>query len=73
MSNRKDNKGRVLHRGEGQRPDGRCSRMARAGMSPAKLRYIMGHSDINTTYNVYTYLGLEDNQDEMLAIEQNRR
>ncbi|MFR3831501.1 MAG: integrase DNA-binding domain-containing protein [Collinsella sp.] len=25
MSNRKDNKGRVLHRGEGQRPDGRYS------------------------------------------------
>ena len=50
-----------------------CSRMARAGMSPAKLRYIMGHSDINTTYNVYTHLGLEDIQDEMLAIEQNRR
>ena len=50
-----------------------CSRMARAGMSPAKLRYIMGHSDISTTYNVYTHLGLEDIQDEMLAIEQNRR
>ncbi len=47
--------------------------MARAGMSPAKLRYIMGHSDINTTYNVYTHLGLEDIQDEMLAIEQNSR
>ena len=49
-----------------------CNRMARAGMSPAKLRYIMGHSDISTTYNVYTHLGLEDIQDEMLAIEQNR-
>lgn len=44
--------------------------MARAGMSPAKLRYIMGHSDISTTYNVYTHLGLEDIQNEMLAIEQ---
>ena len=44
--------------------------MARAGMSPAKLRYIVGHSDISTTYNVYTHLGLEDIQDEMLAIEQ---
>ena len=46
-----------------------CSRMARAGMSPAKLRYIMGHSDISATYNVYTHLGLEDIQDEMLSIE----
>ncbi len=32
----------------------------------------MGHSDISTTYNVYTHLGFEDIQDEMLAIEQNR-
>lgn len=47
--------------------------MTRAGMSPAKLRYIMWHSDISTTYNAYTHLGLEDIQDEMLAIEQNRR
>lgn len=30
----------------------------------------MGHSDISTTYNVYTHLGLEDIQNEMLAIEQ---
>lgn len=46
--------------------------MARAVMSPAKLRYIMEHSDIGTTYNVYTHLGLEDIQDEMLDIERNR-
>lgn len=25
-------------------------------MSPAKLKYLMGHSDIATTFNVYTHL-----------------
>lgn len=49
-----------------------CTRMAREGMSPAKLKYLMGHSDIGTTYNTYTHLGLEDVREEVLAIEGNR-
>ena len=43
-----------------------CSKMARSGMSPAKLKYIMGHSDIDTTFNVYTHLGFEDVREDML-------
>ena len=39
---------------------------ARSGMSPAKLKYIMGHSDIDTTFNVYTHLGFEDVREDML-------
>lgn len=42
-----------------------CSRMARNGMSPAKLKYIMGHADIGVTYNVYTHMHFEDVKDEM--------
>ena len=37
-----------------------CSKMARAGMNPKTLQYLMGHSDISVTLNVYTHLKLED-------------
>ena len=37
-----------------------CSNMARAGMNPKTLQYLMGHSDIGVTLNTYTHLGLED-------------
>lgn len=42
-----------------------CSNMAKSGMNPKKLQYIMGHSDISVTLNVYTHLGFEDVKDEM--------
>ena len=45
-----------------------CSKMARKGMDPAKLKYIMGHSDISVTYNTYTHLGFEDVRDDMLRM-----
>ena len=37
-----------------------CSNMARKGMNPKTLQYLMGHSDISVTMNTYTHLGLED-------------
>ena len=43
--------------------------MARNGLSPARLKYIMGHADIATTYNIYTHLGFEDAREEALRIE----
>jgi integrase len=47
-----------------------CSKMARNGMNPAKLKYIMGHADIDVTYNVYTHMRVEDvREDMMLAAE----
>ena len=46
-----------------------ATRMARNGMSPVRLKYIMGHADIATTYNIYTHLGFEDVRDEVLRIE----
>ena len=49
--------------------DGFATRMARNGMSPARLKYIMGHADIATAYNIYTHLGFEDVREEVLRIE----
>ena len=50
-----------------------CSNMARAGMNPKTLQYLMGHSDIGVTMNTYTHLGLEDAQNEMLRLEELNR
>ena len=46
-----------------------CSNMARAGMNPKTLQYLMGHSDIGVTMNTYTHLGLDDAKDEMIRLE----
>jgi site-specific recombinase XerD len=45
-----------------------CSNMAKSGMDPKTLQYIMGHSDICVTYNTYTHLGLADAREEMEKI-----
>ena len=37
-----------------------CSNMARLGMNPKVLQYLMGHSDISVTLNTYTHLGFND-------------
>ncbi len=34
--------------------------MAKSGMNPKTPQYLMGHSDIAVTLNVYTHVGLED-------------
>ena len=39
--------------------------MAKSGMNPKTLQYIMGHSDISITLNTYTHLGFEDAEEEM--------
>ena len=41
------------------------SNMAKSGMNPKTLQYLMGHSDIGVTLNTYTHLGLQDAKDEM--------
>ena len=35
-----------------------CSNMAKSGMNPKTLQYLMGHSDISVTMNVYTHIGI---------------
>lgn len=47
-----------------------CSNMARAGMNPKTLQYLMGHSDISVTMNTYTHLGLDDAKDEMIRLKE---
>ena len=42
-----------------------CSNMAKSGMNPKTLQYLMGHSDIGVTLNTYTHLGLEDAKEEL--------
>ena len=43
--------------------------MAKSGMNPKTLQYLMGHSDIGVTLNTYTHLGLEDAADELKRME----
>ena len=50
-----------------------CTNMARSGMSPKTLQYLMGHSDISITMNVYTHLGLNDAKEEMIRMEELNR
>ena len=42
-----------------------CTNMAKKGISVKTLQYLMGHSEIGVTMNVYTHLKLEDAKDEM--------
>ena len=45
-----------------------CSNMAKAGMNPKTLQYIMGHSDIGVTLNTYTHLQFDDALEEMKKV-----
>ena len=49
-----------------------CSNMARAGMNPKTLQYLMGHSDISVTMNTYTHLGLEDAEAELRRVAESQ-
>ena len=42
-----------------------CTNAAKRGISVETLKYLMGHTDISVTSNVYTHLKLEDAQREM--------
>ena len=44
------------------------TRMAEKGLSPKALQYIMGHSNINETLNVYTHFGFENIKEEIKKI-----
>lgn len=46
-----------------------CSNMAKSGMNPKTLQYLMGHSDIGVTLNTYTHVGFEDAQAELSDIQ----
>lgn len=45
-----------------------CSKMARKGMNPKNLQYIMGHSEIAVTMDTYTHMGFEEAREDFLKI-----
>ncbi len=49
-----------------------CTRMAEAGMDPKVLQYIMGHSKISVTMEVYNHISSERNRKEMGKLEKLR-
>ncbi len=50
-----------------------CSNQDKAGMNPKTLQYLMGHSDISVTMNVYTHVGLDDAAEELRRMEEFRK
>ena len=48
-----------------------CTNMINAGMDAKKLQYLMGHSDVSTTLNIYTHMGYEKVSEQMLKIYEN--
>lgn len=46
-----------------------CSNMAKSGMNPKALQYLMGHSEISVTLNTYTHVNLEDARAEVARIQ----
>lgn len=45
-----------------------CSKMAKSGMNPKSLQYIMGHADISVTLNTYTHVNFDDAAEEMRRV-----
>lgn len=47
--------------------------MAKAGMNPKILQYLMEHSDISVTMNVYTHIGFDNAEKELKRMEEFRK
>ena len=45
-----------------------CSNMAKSGMNPKTLQYIMGHADLSVTLNTYTHVNFDDAKEEVYRI-----
>lgn len=50
-----------------------CTNMAVSGISPKTLQYLMGHSSIEVTLNVYTHLKFDDAQKELEDMQEKIR
>ena len=46
-----------------------CTNMAKSGMNPKTLQYLMGHSEIGVTMDTYTHLGLQDAWEELERVQ----
>ena len=42
-------------------------------MNPKTLQYLMGHSDISVTMNVYTHYSFDDAEEELKRLEEFRK
>ena len=49
-----------------------CSNMAKSGMNPKTLQYLMGHADISVTLNTYIHLHFEDAVEEVKRLGNNK-
>ena len=47
-----------------------CTRLAETGLEPKVLQYIMGHSDIGMTMDVYTHLDFTKIQEKIQSAEE---
>lgn len=45
-----------------------CTNMVNLGMDAKVLQYIMGHSEIDVTMNIYTHMGFEHASSQMLRL-----
>lgn len=50
-----------------------CSNQVKAGMNPNTLQYLMGHSDISITMNVYTHIGFDNAEEGLKRMEEFRK
>lgn len=46
-----------------------CSKMAKSGMNPKILQYLMGHSDVGITLNTYTHVNFDNAKIEYQRLE----
>lgn len=50
-----------------------CTNMAKSGISPKSLQYLMGHADIATTLGYYTHYKFDDVEKEVRELEERLR
>lgn len=46
-----------------------CNNMAKTGINPKSLQYLMGHADISVTLNTYTHVRFEDAKEELQKLK----
>ena len=49
-----------------------CTNMANSRMNPKTLQYLMGHSDISVTLNIYTHTGYDDAKKELARLKRSK-
>ena len=50
-----------------------CTNMANSGMNPKTLQYLMGHSDVSVTLNIYTHTGYDNAKKELARLKEAKK